>query len=97
MVMQGLQVFDASGRLIFDASTSLTVVLGEVSIAPKATVSVTNDGLLNGNPFIVTSNAVGAGNWVDYSVSGNTLTLTYQIPSWNNASFNDEKVIYGVY
>ncbi len=95
--MQGLQVFDASGRLIFDASTSLTVVLGEVIIAPKTTVTVTNDGLLNGNPFIVATDMAAAGNWIDYSVSGNTLTLTYQVPSWNNSNFNNKKVIYGVY
>ena len=95
--MQGLQVFDASGRLIFDASTSLTVVLGEVIIAPKTTVTVTNDGLLNGNPFIVATDMAAAGNLIDYSVCGNTLTLTYQVPSWNNSNFNNKKVIYGVY
>ena len=94
--MQGLQVFDASSRLIFDASTSLTVVLGEVSIAPKATVNVTNDGLLNGKPFIITT-TMGMGTWIDYSVSGNTLTLTYKVASWNRNTLTNETVLYGVY
>ena len=95
--MQGLQVFDSNGKLIFDASSSLTVVLGEVIVAPKATISVKNEGLLNGKPFIVTSNTMGTGSWIDYSVNGDTITITYNVPSWNNVKFNDEKVIYGVY
>ena len=94
--MQGLQVFDGGGNLVFDTTTSLTVVLGEVSIAPKATINITNDGLLNGKPFIVTS-AMGRGTWIDYSVSGNQLTLTYRVSSWNNSVTTNETVLYGVY
>ena len=94
--MQGLQVFDGGGNLIFDATTSLTVVLGEVSIAPKATVNITNDGLLNGKPFIITT-TMGMGTWVDYSVSGNTLTLTYKVASWNRNTLTNETILYGVY
>jgi len=94
--MQGLQVFDASGNIIFDATTSVTVVLGEISIAPKATVNIVNDGLLYGKPFIVTS-TIGRGTWIDYSVSGNTLTLTYQVPTWKTGIQPNETVLYGVY
>ena len=94
--MQGLQVFDGGGNLVFDTTTSLTVVLGEVSIAPKATINITNDGLLNGKPFIVTS-AMCRNTWIDYSVSGNQLTLTYRVSSWNNSVTTNETVLYGVY
>ena len=94
--MQGLQVFDGGGNLVFDATTSLTVVLGEVSIAPKATINITNDGLLNGKPFIVTS-AMSRDTWIDYSVSGNQLTLTYRVSSWNNSVTTNKTVLYGVY
>ena len=94
--MQGLQVFDSGGKLLFDASTSLTVVLGEVTIAPRATVNIVNNGLLYGKPFIVTS-TMGNGTWIDYSVSGNTLTLTYQVPTWKTGTQPNETVLYGVY
>ena len=94
--MQGLQVFDGAGNLVFDASTSLTVVLGEVSLAPKATINITNDGFLNGLPFIVTT-TMGIGTWVDYSLSGSTLTLTYRVANWNRNTLTNETILYGVY
>ena len=94
--MQGLQVFDSGGNTIFDTTTSVTVVLGEISITPKATVNIVNNGLLYGKPFIVTS-TMGNGTWIDYSVSGNTLTLTYQVPTWKTGTQPNETVLYGVY
>lgn len=77
-MMQGLQVFDDKGNLVFDAANRITIILGQTSLAPNQTLIIYNDAFAEaGTPFILTTMLYSPNDYVKYSVSGNALTLQY--------------------
>lgn len=94
--MQGLQVFDGAGNLVFDITTSLTSIVGEVTLTPKATATIQSEAFSNGKPFIV-ADKVPVHTWISYSLSGDIMTLTYNIPNWYGGTPTNVTVLCGVY
>lgn len=95
--MQGLQVFDASGNLVVDNTTRLTLYLGELTLTKgiNQIATITDTRLANGRPFYLCSNITSRGS-VAVGFSGNTMTarLVDGLSSGNNYSVH---FIYGVY
>lgn len=95
--MQGLQVFDGAGNLVFDVTNRLTLVIGEVVMSANTTKTVQSSLFSEGNLYIISKNAV-VGSYIEYSLSGDVLTLKHVYTKWMSASTpRDVTVIYGVY
>ena len=95
--MQGLQVFDSSGNLVFDVTNRLSLVIGEIDVPVGTTKTVQSNLFSEGSLFIISKNSV-AGSHINYSLSGNVLTLKHiytQVVNWVTPS--TITVIYGVY
>ena len=95
--MQGLQVFGANGKLIFDVTNRLTSVIGEIVIPANVTKTVQSSLFKEGSLYIISKNSV-VGSYIEYSLSGDVLTLKHRYTKWMSASTpRDITVIYGVY
>lgn len=95
--MQGLQVFDEFGNLVFDATHRITVVIGSATILPRQTIQATDSAFANGSVFVITKGIDGQ-DYIDYSLSNNTLTMTWVRGNKPSAGVaTSATLIYGVY
>ena len=95
--MQGLQVFDEFGDLVFDMTNRLTLVIGEIVVPANTTKTVQSSLFSEGSLYIISKNSV-AGSHINYSLSGDVLTLKHiytQVVNWVTPTAIT--VIYGVY
>ena len=95
--MQGLQVFDGSGNLVFDVTNRLSLVIGEIDVPVGTTKTVQSNLFSEGSLYIICKNLV-VGSRIDFSLSGDVLTLKHiytQVVNWVTPS--TATVIYGVY
>ena len=95
--MQGLQVFDSAGNLVFDVTNRLTLVIGEIVIPANQIKTVQSNLFSDGSLYIICKNSV-AGSRIDFSLSGDVLTLKHiytKVVNWVTPS--PITVIYGVY
>jgi hypothetical protein len=95
----GLQMWDESGRLILDTSTSVGRFLGVVAIA-NASVSVYSEGFLTGRPFYVflPSGDPSTGNdrtWNTPTMSVSGPNVSFIVSGQPGGDFG--KIFYGVY
>ena len=91
---QGLQIFDASGNIIFDTSNAIGRVLGVANVVASTSGTVTNDGLTTGRPFWIFQTTT-----TQYFSAQPTVTAssTSNVLSWNTGSSTNGIIIYGVY
>ena len=95
--MQGLQVFDGGGNLMFDVTNRLTLVIGEIVLPANTTKTVQSSLFSEGNLYIISKNSV-VGSYIEYSLSGDVLTLKHRFVKWlDTTAPRDITVIYGVY
>ena len=95
--MQGLQVFDGSGKMIFDVTNRLSLVIGEIDVPVYTTKTVQSNLFSEGSLFIISKNSE-AGSLIEYSLSGDVLTLKHvysELVNWVTPT--TITVIYGVY
>ena len=96
--MQGLQVFDGSGNLVFDATKRLSVILGQVALNANEHITVYSDGFSYGTAFIY-SNNLGSDRHLKYSVSGNSMSIQYELGFMSRSLSNHPiaNILYGVF
>ena len=100
---QGLQIFDESGKCIFDAenaTTTYTLGTGKTSGA-KASGAITDDRLTGRNWWVLPIDIPRSSTCVpNFSVNGNKLQWAYSSPlSTNDTPMTYESItfMYGVY
>lgn len=88
---QGLQVFDASGNVMVDLTTSITRVLGMADIG-TSNGSITDTGFSTGIPWwVVLCTSTGSNIFSpSIGVSGNVLSYTFPLSGLT------ARIIYGV-
>lgn len=89
---QGLQIWDASGNLIFDTNTAAGRVLGIVNVTAAAAGSTTNAGLTTGTPFWYFQTTT-----TQYFSKVPTITVSGTTLSWDDVSETNGFIVYGVY
>lgn len=96
--MQGLQVFNEKGVLVFDGTRKITVVLGTFSLEPGNTISITNEIFTIGTVFIYSA-FLGWDRTISYTQNGSTVTFTYVIGpvAKNMTPHPTANVTYGVF
>ncbi len=93
---QGLQCFDATGKLILDVSDRLTRVLGEFNTGTQ-NGSITDDNFKDGFPWIFSLSPSGDELFItaEFSISDNTISWVFTDQS--NAPRRNKLILYGVY
>ena len=96
--MQGLQVFDEQGNTVVDATKRLSVILGQATLNANGNITVYSDGFSYGTAFIY-SNNLGSDRHLKYSVSGNSMTIQYQLGFMSKSTGNHPtaNILYGVF
>ena len=90
----GLQIWDASGKLVFNSSKRFTVILGSF-IASNSSGYIYNENLLRGNPWICPINDDNEVFDSKY-IRINGATISWEFPWYMNGG-NNIHYLYGVY
>ena len=95
---QGLQVFNPDGSVLFDTSTWVSQILGNVSLAANHTAgSVSNAGLTRGRPFFFVLPAEGnEGSTAEGNPVNKIVTVSGTTLSWNAGKF-PAQIVYGIF
>lgn len=91
---QGLQIWDASGNLIFDTSDRISRVLGIVTITANVSGSVTNSGFSGLSPFWFCIPLDYDTYMPEFTFTSGTNNLAWTWPQTGSA---DCRLIYGAY
>lgn len=92
---QGIEVYNAAGRLVFNSDGRVSRSIGSASIT-GVDGSVTDAALLTGDPvfFFVSDPSFAYRVYPTFSISGSTISWTY--PATGGLKINGT-LIYGVY
>lgn len=97
---QGLQVFDANGRVLVDTNKRIGKILGQMTIytagSGDRTVTNTDDRLTKGKPFYLLMSEIREKNKIFVDFNGNQVTLRFGDYVDTNSTI-PYTVLYGVY
>ena len=97
---QGLQVFDANGKILVDTNKRIGKILGQMTIyttgSGDRTVTHTDDRLTKGKPFYLLMHEIREKNKIFVDFNGNQVTLRFGNYVDTNSTIS-YTVIYGVY
>lgn len=101
---QGLQVFDANGKVVVNMQTRISKILGKVTIDWRsgASGSLTDARLLDGTMWYAVTQIVDLGDYATLEVraNGSTLSWTQKFNSVGGQSLDTPSsiaFIYGIY
>jgi len=93
---QGLQIFNASGQLIFDLSNATTYVLGTGETGTE-NGSISNSGIIAGRTWVVVTYAPADGIIPLFSVANGSISWDFTIPLTTAVQRRNLTFMYGVY
>lgn len=97
MAWQGLQIFDSSGRLVFDLENKTTYVLGTGSTG-TANGSISNSGIVAGRTWVVVTSAPADALIPLFTVSSGKISWDfYMSETISGVNKRNITFMYGVY
>ena len=96
--MQGLQVFDANGRVLVDTNKRIGKMLGQLTIysggSGNRTATAIDNRLTKGKPFYLLVFAIREKNKIFVDFNGNMVTLRFGDHFDTSSKIS---IVYGVY
>ena len=98
--MQGLQVFDANGKILVDTNKRIGKILGQMTISSgglgNRTATAIDDRLTKGKPFYLLTGEIREKNKIFVDFNGNQVTLRFgnYVDTYSSISYT---ILYGVY